>query len=408
MIKNVFERITSFENILQAAKDCSEGRRYEKEQLHFWERMEENCHYISEAMHSLNLPPDHYRYFYVWEPKLRKVIYSDFTTKVIARAIYNVLNPEFCKHFIEDSYSCIKDKGQLAAMQRLSGWMNYVGKSGKQWYYLKLDIEKFFYRIDHQIMMDILKKKVADQRVLEILRHYLCEASMAFGLPLGIKNPMFVKQNEMLWDIGISIGGGLSHMYGNVYLNELDQFCKRDLRVHYYIRFMDDVIILGDSKPYLHDLLATLSDFVENRLHLHFNQKTAIRPIGQGVEFVGYMIKPGNVRLRKSTSLRMKRRLKHKMEQYRDYQIDFAKADQTVQSYIAMMSHCNCDALRKKIFDNLVFTHNKEPYGEPEPFGAAGYLCSHDREAERNDSEFDGNTQKAGHGDRTAPDACQP
>lgn len=360
MIKNVFDEITSFENILQAAKDCSAGRRYETSQLKFWERLEENCHYISDSMRSLDLPPDEYRYFYVYEPKLRKVIYSDFTTKVIARGIYNVLNPIFCKGFIDDTYSCIKGRGQLAAMQRLSGWMNYVGKSGQQWYYLKLDIEKFFYRIDHQIMMEILEKKVADKKTLALLRHYLCEASMAFGMPLGTKSPMDLKQEEMLWDVGISIGGGLSHMYGNVYLNELDQYCKRELRIHYYIRFMDDVIILSNDKAELRKYLELLTDFVENRLHLHFNNKTAIRPIGQGCEFVGYMIKPGNVRLRKTTSLRMKRHLKHTQRAYRDYHISFAKADQTVQSYVAMMSHCNCDALRKKIFDELVFTHNKE------------------------------------------------
>jgi hypothetical protein len=183
---------------------------------------------------------------------------------------------------------------------------------------------------------------------------------MAFGLPLGIKSPMDVKQEDMLWDVGISIGGGLSHMYGNVYLNELDQYCKRDLRIHYYIRFMDDVIILSNDKKELKRYLELLTDFVENRLHLHFNERTAIRPINQGAEFVGYMVKPGNVRLRKSTSLRMKRHLKHTQIAYRDYHITFDKANQTVQSYVAMMSHCNCDALRKKIFDNLVFTHNKE------------------------------------------------
>jgi hypothetical protein len=171
---------------------------------------------------------------------------------------------------------------------------------------------------------------------------------------------MKVPQEEMLWDVGISIGGGLSHLYGNVYLNELDQYCKRELQIHYYIRFMDDIIILSDDKEKLHQYYELMNWFVTSKLRLHFNEKTAIRPVTQGVEFVGYMIKPGNVRLRKSTSLRMKRHLKHTQKLYRDYRISFDKANQTVQSYTAMMKHCNSDALRKKIFDNLVFTHNKE------------------------------------------------
>ncbi len=360
MIKNVFDEIFTYENIYQAVKDSSAGKRYHQENLAFWGRLEENIHYIQESMRTLDFPPDEYNFFYVYEPKLRKVVYSDYRTKVIARSIYNVLNPAFSKTFIEDSYSCIKDRGQLAAMQRLSGWIDYVNKSGKKWYYLKLDIEKFFYRIDHDILMDILRKKICDKKLLPVLEHYLCDASMAFGLPLGKTNPMKVPQEEMLWDVGISIGGGLSHLYGNVYLNELDQYCKRELQIHYYIRFMDDIIILSDDKEKLHQYYELMNWFVTSKLRLHFNEKTAIRPVTQGVEFVGYMIKPGNVRLRKSTSLRMKRHLKHTQKLYRDYRISFDKANQTVQSYTAMMKHCNSDALRKKIFDNLVFTHNKE------------------------------------------------
>ena len=360
MIKNVFDEIFTYENIYQAVKDSSAGKRYHQENLAFWGRLEENIHCIQESMRTLDFPPDEYNFFYVYEPKLRKVVYSDYRTKVIARSIYNVLNPAFSKTFIEDSYSCIKDRGQLAAMQRLSGWIDYVNKSGKKWYYLKLDIEKFFYRIDHDILMDILRKKICDKKLLPVLEHYLCDASMAFGLPLGKTNPMKVPQEEMLWDVGISIGGGLSHLYGNVYLNELDQYCKRELQIHYYIRFMDDIIILSDDKEKLHQYYELMNWFVTSKLRLHFNEKTAIRPVAQGVEFVGYMIKPGNVRLRKSTSLRMKRHLKHTQKLYRDYRISFDKANQTVQSYTAMMKHCNSDALRKKIFDNLVFTHNKE------------------------------------------------
>ncbi len=360
MIKNVYDEIFSYENIYNAVKDSSAGKRYHQENLAFWGRLEENIHYIQESMRTLEFPPDTYNYFYVYEPKLRKVVYSDYLTKVIARSIYNVLNPAFSKTFIEDTYSCIKDRGQLAAMQRLSGWVDYVNKSGEKWYYLKLDIEKFFYRIDHEILMSILRNKIGDKKLLPILEHYLCDASMAFGLPLGETNPMTVPQEEMLWDVGISIGGGLSHLYGNIYLNELDQYCKRELRIHYYIRFMDDIIILSNDKNMLHRYYDLINWFVTTRLRLRFNERTAIRPVTQGVEFVGYMIKPGNVRLRKSTSLRMKRHLKHTQMLYRDYRIDFATANQTVQSYTAMMKHCNSDALRNKIFSELVFTHNKE------------------------------------------------
>jgi hypothetical protein len=357
-IKNVYDKIASFDNVLQAERDVRAGSRSDKESLVFWGEYEDNLHYIVDSMKSLNFPPDTYRSFYVYEPKLRKIICSDYTTKVIHRAVYNVLNPLICKGFIEDSYSCVKERGQLNAMYRLSDWVDYVSESGDKWYYLKMDVEKFFYRIDHEILMKIIKRKVGDRKAVRIMEHYICEASKAFGLPLGVKNPMDIPDDEMLWDVGITIGGGLSHMHGNMYLDAMDQLAKRSMGIHYYIRYMDDVIVLSANKEDLHRYKKEFTDFLGDELKLRLNSKTAIRPVSQGMEFVGFQIRPGQVRIRKSTSLRMKRHLKDVKEKYRNYEISFEEANQTVQSYIALMDKCNCKELKDKILGELVFTHN--------------------------------------------------
>ena len=149
-------------------------------------------------------------------------------------------------------------------------------------------------------------------------------------------------------------------MFGNMYLDKLDQECKRNLSIHYYIRYMDDVIILSDSKEQLWQWKHHIEDFLMKELKLNLNKKTAIRPISQGVEFVGYRIWPTHVTLRKSTSLRMKRRLKVLRIRYRDYQISLDKVFQTIASYTAMMRQCNCKLLEKKILDEYVLTHNRE------------------------------------------------
>lgn len=357
-IKNVFEEISSFENILSAEEDVRAGSRYDNEELTFWRDYEDNLYEIAEGVQTLNFPPDRYRTFYVYEPKLRKIVCADYATKVIQRATYNVLNPLVCRGFIADTYSCVKGRGQLSAMLRLSDWVNYVSASGKKWYYLKLDVEKFFYRIDHEILMGILRKKIADKKAVRIMEHYICEASKPFGLPLGVKNPMDIPDDELLWDVGVTIGGGLSHMHGNMFLDPMDQFAKRGLGIKYYIRYMDDVIVLSDSKADLNRYKREISDFLGDVLKLRLNSKTAIRPVSQGIEFVGFRVWPGYVRLRKSTSLHMKRHLKDIQEKYRNYEITFEKANQTVQSYIAIMDKCDCGALKAKIFENLVFTHN--------------------------------------------------
>ncbi|MDY4893914.1 MAG: reverse transcriptase domain-containing protein [Agathobacter sp.] len=356
-IKNAYSEIISFENLLQAEKDSRAGKRYEKEQLSFWGNLEENLHTISNGLKNHNYPPDIYHHFYVYEPKLRKVIYSDYTTKVIQRTAYNVLNPIVCKGMIYDTYSCIKGRGQLKAMQRLASWVDYAEKSGERWYYLKMDVEKFFYRINHDILMNIVKKKFGDKDVVKFMEHYICHASRAFGLPLGAQSPLDIPDEEMLWDVGIAIGGGLSHMEGNLYLDPMDQMAKRGEGIPYYIRYMDDVIILSTDKEELHRYKKIFSDFLGDVLQLRLNKKTAIRPISNGIEFVGYIIRPSNVRLRKSTSLRMKRHLKSVQELYRDYEIDIERARSTLMSYKALMEHCDCRSLEKKIFEEFVLTH---------------------------------------------------
>ena len=357
-IKNIYSKIISFENLLQAEKDSRAGRRYENDRISFWGNLEDNLHLISNKLKNHDYPPDIYHHFYVYEPKLRKVIYSDYITKIIHRGVYNVLNPLICKGFINDTYSCIEGRGQLKAMQRLASWVNYVEKSGEKWYYLKMDVEKFFYRMDHEILMKIIRKKINDKDTIALLEHYVCHASRAFGLPLGTKSPLDISESEMLWDVGISIGGGLSHMYGNMYLDQLDQIAKRQERIKYYIRYMDDIIILSSNKEALHKYKKQFSDFLENELRLRLNSKTSIRPISHGIEFVGYRIRPNNVKIRKSTSLRIKRHLKFVKEQYRNYEIDLNRARSTLISYKAFMEHCDCKALEKKIFNDFVLTHN--------------------------------------------------
>lgn len=356
-IRNVYSTITSYENIMKAENDASVGRREEREVLEFRADYEDNIYDVVHALKDGVVPPTTYKHFYLQTPKVRKVIFIDHMSKIIQRSMYNVLNPLVCKGFITHSFSCIEGRGQLSAMQTVQGWMKYAASTGKKWYYYKLDVEKFFYRIDHSVMMEIFEKKISDKRTLNLLDHYLNHATVPFGLPLGIKSPV-IPMDMMLWDVGIAIGGGLSHMEANMYLDVLDQVCKRKLRILFYARYMDDVIILSDDKIQLHEWKDFIQEFLRERLKLVLNDRCAMRPIGQGIEFVGYRIWPTYVTLRKSTTLRMKRHLADVARMYRDYEITLERAFQTAASYEGMMKHCNCSQLRRKVWKDFVLTHN--------------------------------------------------
>lgn len=355
-IRNVYYEITSFHTLMVADTHVSKGKRENTERLRFYDNREGNLEEISTLLRAGKVPKVEYHSFYVYVPKVRKVIFIDYWSKVVQRAIYDVLNPKICRTFIEHTYACVKGRGQLAAMEQLYTWMRETRTSGTEWYYYKFDVAKFFYRIDHEILMDICRKKIDDPRTVDLLGYYINNDAVPFGMPPDA-NQLTITEEQMLYDLGIPIGGGLSHMLGNMYLDPLDQFCKRVLGIKRYIRYMDDIIILDNDKERLKEYGRRMTQFLEERLHLNFNNKTALRPVRVGCEFVGFVIYNDHVILRKSTTLRMKRTLRKTRQDYHDNLITFKEANATMQSYLAMLSHVDCKKFKEKLLDEFVLTH---------------------------------------------------
>lgn len=355
-IRNVYYEITSFHTLMVADTHVSKGKRENTERLRFYDNREGNLEEISTLLRAGKVPKVEYHSFYVYVPKVRKVIFIDYWSKVVQRAIYDVLNPKICRTFIEHTYACVKGRGQLAAMEQLYTWMRETRTSGSEWYYYKFDVAKFFYRIDHEILMDICRKKIDDPRTVDLLGYYINNDAVPFGMPLDA-NQLTITEEQMLYDLGIPIGGGLSHMLGNMYLDPLDQFCKRVLGIKRYIRYMDDIIILDNDKERLKEYGRRMTQFLEERLHLNFNNKTALRPVRVGCEFVGFVIYNDHVILRKSTTLRMKRTLRKTRQDYHDNLITFKEANATMQNYLAMLSHVDCKKFKEKLLDEFVLTH---------------------------------------------------
>lgn len=355
-IRNVYYEITSFHTLMVADTHVSKGKRENTERLRFYDNREGNLEEISTLLRAGKVPKVEYHSFYVYVPKVRKVIFIDYWSKVVQRAIYDVLNPKICRTFIEHTYACVKGRGQLAAMEQLYTWMRETRTSGTEWYYYKFDVAKFFYRIDHEILMDICRKKIDDPRTVDLLGYCINNDAVPFGMPLDA-NQLTITEEQMLYDLGIPIGGGLSHMLGNMYLDPLDQFCKRVLGIKRYIRYMDDIIILDNDKERLKEYGRRMTQFLEERLHLNFNNKTALRPVRVGCEFVGFVIYNDHVILRKSTTLRMKRTLRKTRQDYHDNLITFKEANATMQSYLAMLSHVDCKKFKEKLLNEFVLTH---------------------------------------------------
>lgn len=348
-LKNVFEQVVDYDNLYRAYLNARLCKRYRYEVLNFSAHLEDNLVKLQKELIDRTYTLGKYREFYIYEPKKRLIMAQPFKDRVVQWAIYQVLNPVFAQGYITDSYACIKERGTHKAVKRLHYWLRQVGKKPEKYYFLKLDISKYFYRIDHDVLMGILKRKIHDDDMIFLLDKIVNSSETNFGLPPG-KSPGEVKRSDRVSEKGMPVGNLSSQMFANLYLNELDQYCKRTLGIHFYVRYMDDVIILHQDKDQLHEWKRIIDTFLKEKLQLDLNEKTCIRPITLGVEFCGYKIWNTHIKLRKSTALKMKRNLKKLQKEYAAGEVTVEEAKQTISSYLGILKHCDSYSLKRTIF----------------------------------------------------------
>jgi len=348
-ITDAWPIICSFPWLLEANRNARKGKRYRQEVMVFAAKLEDNLLLILEGMLNGDYELGPYRKLWVYVPKKRLVMALPFPDRIVQWALYQYLNPIFDKLMIEDSYGCRKNKGSHKAVKRLQYWMRQIDrKPGADWYVLKLDISKYFYRVHHEKLLQVLEKRIKDPELMRFLRVVVNSRAEPFGLPRG-KGPQDVPPEEWLYDVGMPIGNLTSQMFANIYLNELDQFCKHTLRIHHYIRYMDDVIILAPDKATLHQWKDRIEVFLRDVLELDLNRKTSIRPMRQGVEFVGVRVWPTHIKLRKSTVGRLKREIRKISEDYAAGILSQEGFDRRIASANGLLEHVESASLRHRL-----------------------------------------------------------
>ena len=352
IVDNVYNDMCQFDNLYDCYLEARKLKRYRHEVLYFSNRLEDNLRRIQYELltQTYNLGP--YRRFFVYEPKLRCISALHFKDRIVQWAIYKILNPFYDKMFIEDSYACRKGKGTHVALDRLQYWLRLleykmeVNHLKEPYYYLKMDISKFFYRIDHKVLLDILSRRVKDLKLLNLIKIVIDNPKAAFGLGEGVEPS--TNLNVWLYDVGMPIGNLTSQLFANLYMNELDQFCKHILRIKYYARYMDDFVILG-TKEELQRYRIEIESFIKNHMKLSVNNKTVLAPITKTMEFVGYRVSAHIRKIRKSSIRRIKNRFKSIMRKYEEYKIDLRTLMEPVASWHGMFLRSSDNSLEKKM-----------------------------------------------------------
>lgn len=336
----VFESIIAPENLFSAWREFKKGKSEKRDVQEFVLRCEENIFAFRESLQKDAYAHDKYTSFYVRDPKLRHIHKASVRDRVLHHAVVRILEPIFEKIFITDSYSCRKNKGTHRAVRQLRKYAWKVSRNNTRTVWvLQCDIKKFFDTIDHTLLIRMLYKKIRDPRAQALLEN-------------------IIKSFETQQGKGIPLGNLTSQLFANIYVNALDQFIKRTLKVRYYIRYTDDIVMIHEEKAKLEAIIPKVKAFLSDALALQLHpQKISLRKWHQGIDYLGYVVFPHHVVLRTKTKKRMLKKIRTRWEEYKEKSISREQFQQSMQSYYGLLRHCRSATAMKEI-ESIMQEHN--------------------------------------------------
>jgi len=301
------EEIFTFEHLYDAHKDCRKSKQHKTEVIYFEIDLSMNISKLVKEINSGKYHISKYKKFYIYEPKERLIEAPIYKDRVVIRCFCKyLLEPKINSHLIYDNAACRKQKGTSFAINRLEYFLRkeYRKEKNNDFYFLKCDIRKYFPSIDHKILMSLLE-----------------------GIKFSNEEMNFIKKLVDEQEKGLPLGNQSSQWFALFYLNGIDHFIKEKLRIKYYIRYMDDMILIHSDKNYLQYCLKEIKRKCQEELKLELNDKTQIGKVSNGIDFLGYhhkVTKTGKIirRLRSSSKIRLQRHLNLLIKLYRNNTVD--------------------------------------------------------------------------------------
>lgn len=312
---NIFDKVCSMQNLILAEKQARKGKLKSKGVIEFDKAPGCNLIALHNSLADGTYQTGEYKIHKIYEPKEREIsVLRYYPHRIVHHAIMLQIEQILTAMFTADTYSCIKGKGILAAFKAVRKALKDVAGTK---YCLKMDIKKFYPTIDHDTLKKILLRKFKDARLLNLL----------FGIIDSA--------------VGVPIGNYLSQYFANIYLTGFDHWLKEVKKVKYYFRYADDLVILSDSKEYLHQLFTDIKAYLHTELKLIVKGNYQVFPVAaRGIDFVGYVFYHYYTRLRKSIKKAFARMLARR------------RNPTSIASYFGWIVHCDGKHLLKKLIPN--------------------------------------------------------
>lgn len=263
-----FEEIISFENLLKAHKRARLCKQHKKEVIEFELNLSKNLWKLHYDLKYHKYSIDEYRKFMIYDPKEREIQAIPYRDRIVQHSVCdNLLIPLLENHLINANCACRVGKGTDYAIKLLRKFMTkHYKKYGKSGYFVKLDIKKYFPSINHDVLYQKLEKFNFDSDTNWLLHKIIDSYGNGVGLPMGNQS---------------------SQCFALLYLDRIDRIIKEKLRVKYYVRYMDDMILLVQDKQTAQNCLQIIqSEVLKEKVFL--NYKSQIINVKNGIEFLGW------------------------------------------------------------------------------------------------------------------------
>ena len=324
---NLIERVAAWENLQSALLKAARGKSDRGDVRRFREDRDLRLRQLRDGILNGTVPVGNHRFFWVRDPKLRRICAACFEERVLHHALMNVCGPFLDRALIDDCFACRPGKGREAALMRAQHFSRRYG------WYLKLDIRKYFDSINHGVLRTQLERRLKDRGVLGILERIIGSYSAGAS------------------GQGLPIGHLTSQYFANGYLGPLDRWIRETRGLSGYVRYMDDFAVWSNEPEVLRDVWAKVAEWLGLNLKLRLKDGGQLNRSGFGMPFLGYRVLPTHFLLRPESRRRLFRRWQARLQDYEEGALDELHLQRRAESMLAFARFASTRGLRRRLAD---------------------------------------------------------
>ncbi len=331
--KITYDEILDIDKILFQYHIIRSKTRNKKKLCNFEVNLASNAINILNLLKNKQWHHNTYNVFIISEPKYRIIMSEKLVDKIVNHLLSQyVLLPLLEPLLLDCNVATRKNKGTSYGLKLAFKYINNLNYHYDDVYVLKIDIKKYFFNIDHNILLNKLQNIIKDKELYNLISNIIRSSDETYvnkeilkvkkSAQKNLWERNIERKNLHLMDIeklplykpgkGLPIGNLSSQILAIFYLNDIDHYIKETLKIKHYVRYMDDFLIFHQDKAYLKKCLKLISKEIE-KLNLELNSKTNIYNLNQGVSFLGYRFKIKDkkiiIRINNQTKLRIKKKI---------------------------------------------------------------------------------------------------